>query len=244
LIDLHCHLLPGLDDGAANIGVALEMARIAVDDGIKTTVCTPHILPGVYSNSGEGISRAVAMLAAELERRRIPLQLVVGADIHLAPDLLTALGSGSAPTLGNTRYFLLEPPHHVVPPRLFDFAFSALTSGFVPILTHPERLSWIEQKYSQIQRLSAGGVLMQITAGSLLGKFGSAPRFWAERMLEEGLVDVMASDAHDARRRRPRLAEARDAVSKRTDDATAWRIVALTPQRILEDVVPSKLRQP
>ncbi len=85
---------------------------------------------------------------------------------------------------------------------------------------------------------------MQITAGSLLGKFGSAPRFWAERMLDEGLVDVMASDAHDARRRRPRLAEARDAVSKRTDDATAWRIVALTPQRILEDVVPSKLRQP
>ena len=244
MIDLHCHLLPGLDDGASDLQVALDMARIAVSDGIETIACTPHIMPGVYNNTAGEIRLAVKALSDALLGAGVPLRLVVGADIHVAPDLVQDLIKGAAPTLGGSRYFLLEPPHHVVPPRLFDLAFNALTSGFVPVLTHPERLSWIEHQYPLIGRMFRAGVLMQVTGGSFLGRFGPRAQYWAERMLEEGMVDVMASDGHDSRRRRPRLAEARDRVANRTNDLTASRIVATVPQRILMNVLPSQLRQP
>ena len=117
-----------------------------------------------------------------------------------SPSLLEGLRSGEVPTLGNSRYFLFEPPHHVAPPRLDEFAFQLVTAGFIPVLTHPERLSWIDTHFDIIQRLSASGILMQLTAGSVLGKFGRRPRYWAERILDEGMADLLASDAHNVDR--------------------------------------------
>jgi len=238
MIDLHCHMLPGMDDGAANLEVSLEMARIAVADGIVTVACTPHITPGVYDNSGEKIRAAVRGLTAALENAAIPLMLTTGADAHLDPFLLEGLKSGSVPTLGDTRYFLFEPPHHVAPPRLKNFAFNLLTSGYVPILTHPERLSWIDGNFELVQQLAAAGVLMQLTANSMTGRFGARPRYWAERMLD------VEMDAHDTSDRPPRMTEARDIVAKRCGDATAVRLVVTNPLAILGNVLPSRLRQP
>lgn len=244
MIDLHCHMLPGLDDGAADLSVSLAMARMAVADGIVTTACTPHILPGVYPNSGEGIRDAVADFAAELEVAEIPLTLEVGADVHLDPGLLSGLRNGNVPTLGASRYFLLEPPHHSIPPRLDELAFGFVTAGYYPILTHPERLSWIEGQFDVVLRMAASGVLIQLTAGSLLGQFGRRAQYWAERMLDENLVDLLASDAHNLERRPPVLAGAREATAKRCGDATATRLVATNPLAILQNVLPWKLRQP
>src|SRR5690606_33768464 len=107
------------------------------------------------------------------------------------------LRQGRIPTLSNSRYFLFEPPHHVAPPRLEEAAFNLLAAGYVPILTHPERLTWIESHYAVFKRLAHSGVWMQLTAGALYGKFGARPRYWSERMLDEGLVHIVASDAHD-----------------------------------------------
>ncbi len=118
MIDLHCHLLPGIDDGAPNLDTSLAMARIAVADGIKLMACTPHIYPGMYDNNGPAILQAVAELQARLEEADIPLRLIGGADTHIAPDLVNGLQTGRVPALGKSRYFLLEPPHHVAPPRL------------------------------------------------------------------------------------------------------------------------------
>jgi protein-tyrosine phosphatase len=244
MIDLHCHILPGVDDGSPDLNVSLEMARMAVSDGISTIACTPHILPGVYNNNGISIEKALNHLRAALGRERIPLHLVAGADAHLTPDLLNGLTNGQVPTIAGSRYFLLEPPHHVAPPRLEAFVFNLMTIGYVPILTHPERLSWIEGHYALICRLSDAGVLMQITAGSVLGRFGSSASFWAERMLDEGLVDIIATDAHHSRRRTPRLARARDLVATRYGYELAMRAVATLPQRILQNVLLSDLRLP
>ena len=244
MIDLHCHILPGIDDGSPDLGVSLDMARIAVADGITAVACTPHILPGVYNNSGAKIQRGLTTLNDALARERIPLRLVIGADAHMAPDLIAGLTSGHVPTIAGSRYFLLEPPHHVAPPNLDVFAFNLMTVGFVPILTHPERLSWIEGHFDLIRRLSEAGVLMQITAGSVLGRFGRRALYWAERMLDDGLVDIMATDAHHSRRRTPRMARARDIVASLAGNETAVRTVAILPQRILQNVLPSELRQP
>jgi protein-tyrosine phosphatase len=220
------------------------MARLAVSDGIEVTACTPHIFQGVYNNAGPDIRRRVDGLAAALENAGISLGLEVGADVHLAPDLSASLKSGLVPTLGGTRYFLLEPPHDVAPPRLEKFTFGLLSLGYVPVLTHPERLRWIEDHFDLIVRLHDSGVLIQLTADSITGSFGSRIQYWADRMLAEKLVDVVASDAHDPVRRPPRMSAARDRIARSCSDATAIRLVAENPLAILQNVVPSRLRQP
>jgi protein-tyrosine phosphatase len=243
MIDLHCHILPGIDDGAPDLAMALAMARVAVADGIRVTACTPHIYPGLYENDLAGIEAARDALAQALADAGIPLELCIGADTHLAPDLLEGLGR-RIPTLAGSRYFLLEPPHHVAPPRLHETVFSLVAAGYVPIVTHPERLTWIEGHYPLFARLVEAGAWMQLTAGSLTGRFGARPKYWAERMEDEGLVHVVATDAHRAERRPPLLAEARDAVARRLGDTEALHQVRTRPQGVLDDVAPSELPPP
>ncbi len=231
-------MLPGIDDGAPDLKEALAMARVAVADGITVTACTPHIYPGMYENNAKGIRAAISALRVELDREGIPLQLVEGADVHLTPDLVAGLKSGRIPSLNGTRYFLFEPPHHVAPPRLESVVFDLVSAGYVPILTHPERLSWIDNNYPMFAKLVKGGAWMQLTAGAITGRFGGRPKYWAERMLDEGLVHIVATDAHRADKRPPLLAEARDAVAKRMGDAVALRMVLDLPKDILRDRVP------
>lgn len=220
------------------------MARMAVDDGIITVACTPHILPGVYDNDAAGIEAAATRLRTALDEANIPLELVTGADTHMAPDLLKRLESGVIPTLGGTRYFLFEPPFHVMPPRLPDFTFGLLTAGYVPILTHPERLSWVEHHYDVVERMADAGVLIQITAQSLTGGFGRRARYWSERMLDEDRVAIVCTDAHDTVKRPPNLSDARRLIAERKGEDVAADLVANTPLLILENVLASALRQP
>ena len=109
MIDLHSHILPGIDDGSRHLEMSLEMARIAVGDGIRTMACTPHIYPGLYMNDSAGIQAARDALQAQLDAHGIALQLTTGADVHLVPGLLGGLRAGTIPTLHGTRYLLLEP---------------------------------------------------------------------------------------------------------------------------------------
>lgn len=244
MIDLHCHLLPGIDDGAKDLDAALEMARMAVADGITIVACTPHILPGVYNNSGPSIIAATARLQHEIDQAGIPLQLVSGADVHIAPDLAARLGEGLALTINRSRYLLLEPPHHVLPPRMEDHVFGLQTAGYVPIITHPERLSWIENHYPLIRRLVYSGNLMQLTAGSLMGRFGRRPRYWAERMLDDGLCHLLATDAHNSKQRAPQMSDAREFVARRLGAEEATNLVLRRPQAILENANPVELPPP
>jgi protein-tyrosine phosphatase len=241
MIDLHCHILPGIDDGAPDLDVALEMARIAVADGIRVTACTPHIYPGLYENTMTGIQASVAALQAALEEAGIPLKLTIGADTHLAPDLVGQIRSGHVPTLAGSRYFLLEPPHHVAPPRFEDEVFGLMAAGYVPVITHPERLSWIETHYEIFGRLAHAGAWMQITAGSTTGRFGRRPKYWAERMLDERLVDILATDSHHVHKRPPLLAEGRDAAARIVGDEEATHMVVTRPRGVLLDAAPNSL---
>jgi protein-tyrosine phosphatase len=119
--------------------------------------------------------------------------------------------------------------------------FSLLVAGYVPILTHPERLTWIEAHYETVQRLAQAGVWMQLTAGSVVGAFGRRPRYWSERMLDEGLVHILATDAHDVVRRPPNLGSGRDAVARRIGNVEAEHLVTTRPQGVLQNLDPSSL---
>ncbi len=244
MIDLHCHLLPGIDDGSADLSTSLAMARAAVADGIRVTACTPHIYPGLYENTADGIRAAIRRLAQALREHDIGLRLVCGADTHLVPGLVSRLKDGSVPTLNDSRYLLLEPPHHVAPPRFEASIFELMTAGYVPVITHPERLSWIETHYSVMQRLVQRGVWMQVTSGSLAGRFGKRPRYWGERLLSEGLVHLLATDSHGIRKRPPHLAEGRDLAARRIGDIQATMLVIGRPQAILMNLPPSDVPMP
>ncbi len=244
MIDLHSHILPGIDDGAADIAIALEIARHSVEQGISVVACTPHILPGLYHNTGPQIRAATLELQRVIDLEGIPLRLVTGADVHMVPDFVGGLRSGRLLTLADSRYVLVEPPHHTAPPQLEDFFFNLLVAGYVPVLTHPERLSWVSSRYESIEKLVRGGVWMQITAGSFTGAFGRTAQYWACRMLDDGFVHILATDAHDNRRRPPILAAARDIVARRAGAIEAEHMVLTRPRGILENVIPSQLPMP
>jgi protein-tyrosine phosphatase len=244
MIDLHCHLLPGIDDGARDLEMTLAMARAFVADGVTIVACTPHILPGLYHNTGPQISAAVANLQRMLAESGIPLNLVAGADNHIVQNFVGGLRTGHLLGLAGSRYVLVEPPHHVMPVRLDDLFFDLSVAGYVPILTHPERLTWIKGNYAVIERLAQKGVWMQITAGSLTGAFGRGPKYWAERMLDEGLVQIIATDAHDVQRRPPNLAEGRRLAATRVGEEEAWHLVYTRPRGVLDNVEPGTLPAP
>jgi protein-tyrosine phosphatase len=128
------------------------MARAAVADGIRIAACTPHILPGVYPNTGPAIRSAILELQGELDRDEIPLLLVPGADVHAFPDLIAGLKTGRILSIGKSRYFLLEPPQDVLPPRFDGFIQDLTDAGYVPVITHPERMSWLDSRYDFLCR--------------------------------------------------------------------------------------------
>jgi protein-tyrosine phosphatase len=244
MIDLHCHILPGIDDGAADIATSVAMARMFVADGISCVACTPHILPGLYNNVGPQIRQSLDALRTTLDNEAIELALVCGSDAHICPDFVAGLRQGRILSIADGRFVLVEPPHHVAPQRMEQFFFDVLVAGYIPILTHPERLRWIGQQYETIKRLTHAGVWNQITSSSLTGAFGKNAQYWAERMLDEGLVHVLASDAHDTSRRVPNLSRGRDAAARRVGDTEAEHLVSTRPRGVLANEAPANLPAP
>jgi len=237
-------MLPGIDDGARSLDMALQMARLAVDDGITLTVCTPHIYPGLFENTHAGIRDARDRFQEELDSAGIPLRLSYGADIQVVPELVESLISGTLPTLNNSRYFLFEPPHHVALPRLADLVHNSLLSGFVPIITHPERLAYIEADYDKFVALAQQGAWIQLTGGSLLGRFGPRVKRISERFLSDGAAHLLASDGHNLKNRTPELSEARDAAAAIIGAEAALQLVLQRPAAVIANADPADVPQP
>lgn len=245
VIDLHCHLLPGIDDGAGSLDVSLAMARIAVADGITTTACTPHIYPGVFENRRDDILLRVAKLSEQLAQADIPLALTGGSDIQIVPELVDGLRGGRMATLNGSRYFLFEPPHFVAPPTFARLVFESLNAGYVPVITHPERLTWLDEThYPWFVDAAVDGAWIQLTAGAITGRFGKHARYWSERFLDDGLVHLIATDAHDEIHRRPLLAEGRRGAERWVGAAEAERMVLDRPRAILDNQDPHTIAQP
>jgi protein-tyrosine phosphatase len=241
MYDLHSHLLPGLDDGADSLQTALEMARLYAEQGVHCVACTPHIMPGLFHNTAGGIREAVQVLSARLGEAGIPLDLVTGADNHIVPDFAQRLKRGQLLTLANSSYVLVEPPSHAAPIHLEKLLFSIAVEGYVPVLTHPERLRWLETKYSLVKTLVSRGAWIQITSGSLTGRFGSSAIYWAERMLGDGLVHIIATDAHNMSSRPPDLLMGVRRAEILSGAEEAHHMVVTRPKGALMNVSPKSL---
>jgi len=235
VIDLHCHILPGLDDGPSSIEESLEMCRIAVEDGIRTIVATPHMLNGMFPVDREDVLEGVRGISRALCEASIPLQILPGADVHLDQSVPSCLDRGELVTVADLgRHLLLELPQDIVPEGTGELLFQVQLKGVTPIITHPERNMAIQQNPAILNDLVRAGSLTQITAGSLTGAFGARVRRCSLRLLRSGMAHLVSTDAHNTGRRPPRLSEARRVVEEEMGREEAERIFLERPARILE----------
>lgn len=228
-VDIHCHILPQIDDGARNWEESLAMARLAVAEGIRTIIATPHQLGNYGRNRGETIRAQAAALNHRLEEHSIPLEILPGADVRIEPDLVSRIRSGEVLSLADGRgYVLLELPHEVYFP--LDRLLGELQgAGMAGILSHPERNQGILGQPRVLEGLLERGCLMQITAGSLVGTFGTQSQAMAERMLLQGMVHFVATDAHGPKARRPLMRRAYDRVAQLVGEETAHHVCSVNP---------------
>lgn len=237
--DIHCHILPGIDDGAKELAQSLAMARIAVADGIHTLFATPHHLNGVYRNPARSVRIGVQQLQAALDAEGIELKLLPGSELHLVPELPDALAAGSALTMGDFgRAVLVELPVHTIPMGTDDLLDQIRSQGLVPIIVHPERNSALRKSPERLADWVAMGCLAQVTAQSCTGLFGQPVQAAARRMVCSGVIHFIASDAHRDRRRIPQTSLARRQVAEWTNPAVAELIGITFPAKLAAGQVP------
>jgi protein-tyrosine phosphatase len=204
VIDLHCHILPGLDDGPANLDFSLSMARAAVEGGTQLIVATPHIRADFNVDPAE-IEPRVDLFNDRLQRERLPLRVLPGAEIGWANATDLDDAQLARLSLGSGRRVLLESPYGKKPVDIEGIIAKLAARGFQAVLAHPERCPLFQRDHERLRKIVAGGALCSITAGSMLGKFGQTVRAFTVEMLRDGLVHDVASDAHDHIHRPPGL---------------------------------------
>jgi protein-tyrosine phosphatase len=234
MIDIHCHLLPNLDDGPESLEETMEMCRMAAADGIKVIVATPHQQDGVHNTPAEAILKKVQSVTAFLKRAQINLQLLPGADVRVDVDTGEKIMRGEILSVNNTkRYFLLEFPAHSIPPNIDKLIFNLLLKNITPILTHPERIFEVQENPNRVYELVSMGVLSQITAMSVTGEFGAKAKQCARTLLKHNLVHLIATDAHSANHRPPILSQAVKVISRLLDEERAHEMVTRIPLQIV-----------
>lgn len=235
MIDIHAHILPEIDDGAADWATSLEMCRMAAADGVSAIVATPHMLDGVYNVSRATVLTKVEELRQRLSDAGVAITVLPGADIHVESDFLALLKAGQLVTINDAgKYVLVEFSHYTLPPRSSEFLFSIRTTGTIPIITHPERNFDIQRRPDIVAEWVGTGNLVQVTAASITGHFGSAARELAESLLRANLVHVVASDAHSVKERSPILSAARAAVTTAVSAEVAERLFMTNPEHIVK----------
>jgi protein-tyrosine phosphatase len=265
MIDLHSHILYGLDDGPETMDEAIQMCWISYRDGVRTIVATPHTLNGEYQNNRATILAKVKELNdaltqcglrnsefgiegfrsdfsfhSTLHTRHSALAVLPGADIHFSDEILHQLDQGEVMTVGDGKKFLiLEFPFHTIPFRAEDVLFQLMARGITPIISHPERNLEIFRRPVRYYEMIRMGCLGQVTAMSLTGGFGAKIKGFAEKLLKKRLIHLIASDAHNVNGRPPVLTHAMREAEKIVGKEEARKMVTEYPRAILEGKRPN-----
>ena len=203
-IDIHTHILPGIDDGPKDMAGSIELARSYERTGITRLFATPHFLPGTaWSADREKVLQLVADLQSALDREHIDLQILPGMEIAYHSKMVDRVFSGQVLSLGDSGYFLVEPPFYEVVDDLYESLMYLLEHGIKLIIAHPERVGMFQQRPDLIQKLVRAGARTQVNSGSLLGYFGKACKAFALDLWDDRLLHHIASDAHDHMIRAP-----------------------------------------
>lgn len=244
MIDLHAHILPGLDDGPKALEESIKMCWMAYKDGVRTMVATPHTLNGLYQNDRETILTKVKELNAALLQSAIcnlpsAIKILPGADVHFCEEIFPQLDQRKVTTIGDgKKYLSIEFPFHGIPYRAEEVLFQLMARGIIPIISHPERNLEIGQRPLRYYEMIRAGCLGQVTGMSLTGGFGHGIKRIAEKLLSHRLLHFIGSDAHSVNGRPPILSSAVRAVKKILGKEEARRMVTDYPRAILEGTRP------
>lgn len=234
MVDIHHHLLWGLDDGAKDFETSVAMAKASAADGVTHVVCTPHA-NGHYSYEQEINLQKAAELQAKLDAEGIPLKIGVGCDFHLSYDnIIDAKANPERFSVNGLGYLLVEIPEYGVPPGLTETFYELRLAGLIPILTHPERNPTLQADLGRLVEWMRGGMLVQVTGDSVTGKMGKVAERVAHQLLAKRWVHFLATDAHNVSSRPPRLSEARDLVAKKYGEDYAESITTTQPRAVFE----------
>ncbi|MGN8646350.1 tyrosine-protein phosphatase [Gracilibacillus sp. HCP3S3_G5_1] len=198
MIDIHCHILPGVDDGAKHAEDSVQMAKNAVSQGINTIIATPHHMNGSYDNYKDDILIAVDQLNDRLQEEDIPLTILPGQETRINGEMLTDLENGQLLPLNETSgYLFVELPSNHVPRYTKQLMFDLQLKGIKPIIVHPERNKELIENPDILYDLVSNGTLTQVTAASIAGKFGKKIKKFSLQLIEANLTHFIASDAHN-----------------------------------------------
>lgn len=237
MIDIHCHILPGLDDGSGNFSDSIEMAKLAAASGTRSIVVTPHCnVPDMFENYWTSEIQAVFnRLQKEVDARKIPITFLPGQEIFLASDFLSLIKQEKLISINNSRYLLVEFSPYENASVAIRKLQKILAEGYVPIVAHPERYGFVHEYGDMIYRLKEMGCLTQLNKGSLKGRFGYRAMKSAIEILENHDADFIASDGHSQYSRTPYLADAYEIVSERFSSDYADFLLNYNPQKVIKN---------
>lgn len=215
MIDLHCHILPGVDDGAEDLNASIAMAEKAISQGITHILCTPHHNNGKYRNPKSEVISLVSFLQAELDKRQLPLTVLEGQEVRITGDLIEDIQQDNVlfTDLDDT-YILIEFPTMEVPSYTEQLFYDLLQMGKTPVIVHPERNAHFRKDPNHLIPFLEMGCLAQLTAPSYVGTFGKEIQKTAKLMVEHNLVQMVASDAHGVKKRTFYMKEVYDQIAK------------------------------
>ncbi len=234
IIDIHCHILPGLDDGIESIEEAIKACAIAQKEGIEGIVATPHMREGFFDVSPAEARKSLSVLQERIAQHDITIDLFIGAEVHISDRLPDKVRNGSVLTLNDTKkYLLLELSYQQYPMEFEKLLFSLKVSGITPVLAHPERVKYFKDDMERVSRAVQLGALTQVTSSSILGHFGQDIRRYSLELAERGLMHIIASDSHDTDYRPPALIEASREMAKRIGERAAEAMIRDHPSAIV-----------
>jgi len=239
MIDLHTHILPGVDDGVRTEDEAVEFARVSYADGVRLIVATPHCKEGYWQNRRETVLSNVAKLQARLQLEQVQLEIKPGAEVHLCPDLVERVADGRAPTIAdNGKTLLLELSLSQYPVELENLIFQLKLAGIEPLFAHPERIRYFQDDATRFESAVRLGAYGQITTGSITGLFGRDVQEYSEELLCKGLVHLLATDSHNLRGRPPIMSGALQAVTSLIGEQRAIALCNEGPLAMIEGREP------
>jgi protein-tyrosine phosphatase len=235
--DLHCHIIPGIDDGAKDMDEALALLQIAEREGISHMVITPHINPGHFDNTSSIIQQGLSELKAASKNAGLKIQLAAAAEVRLSAEILAWAERDMLPFIGSYQGFnvlLLEFPHSHIPAGSDKLVKWLLSKNILPMIAHPERNRDVQSDLTKLAPFIRLDCLFQLTASSVLGDMGERSTALAIQLLKQKLFHVMATDSHNLLRRPPKLKQAAQQVSELVNADYAEQLVLHTPKRISE----------
>ncbi len=236
MIDVHAHVLPGIDDGATDLDESLAMARQWVAEGVTGVVATVHSAEALASGlTSDAMRRSAGEMQSWLRARSVELTIYPGCEVFGESESLTWVRDGRLATLNGSRYVLIEAPMTYLPPYFDRLLYDFQAAGYVPIVAHPERNAGVVEKPGKLRDWAERGMLNQITAGSILGKHGRKSQHLARVAIQRRWIHLVASDAHGAVVRTPSLAAARAEVAALAGEEEARRLFLEVPRSIIDD---------